>query len=123
MRLDLIVMRVSDWAAAVDWYSGVLGLEILHREDDHRFCMLGFPSGETKLAIHHQDSGTAGQSRCIPNILVEDLAAAVDRLQQKGVKFLGPIRGGDEGYRVISLHDPEGNELQLYEWVAHGGEG
>ena len=27
------------------------------------------------------------------------------------------IHGGDEGFRIVTLQDPEGNELQLYEWL------
>jgi len=117
-RLDIVVIKVKDWPAAVRWYTEEFGLRLLYREDDHRWCQLAFPDGGTTLALFGVDAvDLTTQNRCIPDILVDDLAATVDYLRRRGVAFRGDIRGGDEGYRVISLIDPEGNELQFYEWV------
>lgn len=117
-KLDIVVIRVKDWPAAVRWYTEKLGLKLLYREDDHRWCQLAFPDGGTTLALFGVDAvEPTTQNRCIANILVDDLPATVSELRRRGVAFRGDIRGGDEGYRIASLIDPEGNDLQLYELV------
>ncbi len=117
-KLDIVIVRVRDWPAAVQWYTEKLGLKLLYREDDHRWCQMAFPDGGATLALFGVDSlELTTRNRCVPNILVNDLNVTVDALRGRGVEFRGDIRGGDEGYRIASLIDPEGNELQLYEWV------
>ena len=117
-KLDIVVILVKDWPAAVQWYTTRLGLEIVYKEDDDQWTQLSFPDGGAKLALYRADSvDLSGRNRCIPDILVDDLEATVAELKRRGIEFRGDIRGGDEGFRIITLLDPEGNELQLYEWV------
>lgn len=117
-KLDLVVLMVVDWSASVEWYTRVLGLELVYKEDDDQWCQLRFPEGDTTLALHGgASSHTRTGNRCIPDIQVTDLAETVRELKRRGVEFLGEIRGGDEGFRIATFVDPEGNELQLYEWI------
>ena len=117
-KLDTVVVLVSDWPGAVRWYTQKLGLRLLYKEDDDQWCQLAFPKGETRLALYHRDGlDSKIRNRCIPDIQVDNLESAVKELRSRGVSFPGDIRGGDEGYRIISLLDPEGNELQLYEYA------
>jgi catechol 2,3-dioxygenase-like lactoylglutathione lyase family enzyme len=117
-KLDIVVMLVKDWPAAVRWYTEKLGLKLLYKEDDDRWCQLAFPDGGTTLALYGADTvDPSARNRCLPDILVDDLSATVEELRRRGVEFRGDIRGGDEGYRIATLIDLEGNELQLYEWI------
>lgn len=117
-KLDIVVIQVKDWPNAVKWYTEKLGLKLLYREDDDQWCQLTFPEGETNLALLGNSKGIEkGSNRCLPDILVDNLDRTVKELKAREVKFKGDIRGGDEGFRIITLQDPEGNELQLYEWV------
>lgn len=117
-KLDIVVIQVKDWSNAVKWYTEKLGLKLLYREDDDQWCQLTFPEGGTNLALlGNSKEIEKGSNRCLPDILVDNLDQTVKELKTKGVKFKGDIRGGDEGFRIISLQDPEGNELQLYEWL------
>jgi predicted enzyme related to lactoylglutathione lyase len=102
----------------VTWYSETLGLTVFVREDQDKFCLLGFPEGEGKLALVGEHPVELGPvNRCMPNIHCQDLRGTVAALKKKGVKFLENLHGEDEGYRLITALDPEGNYLQLYEYA------
>jgi len=117
-KLDIVVIQVKDWDKAVQWYTEKLGLKVAYKEDDDKWCQLSFPEGDAKLALLGWGAeGNDGKNRCLPDILVDNLNLTVKELESKGVTFKGDIRGGDEGFRIATLEDPEGNELQLYEWV------
>ncbi|MCH8012700.1 MAG: VOC family protein [Candidatus Marinimicrobia bacterium] len=117
-KLDIVVILVEDWPAAVRWYTQKLGLKVAYKEDDDQWCQLSFPDGGTNLALYGKESvDQSVQNRCLPDILVENPDETVKELKGRGIKFRGDIRGGDEGFRIIALQDPEGNELQLYEWI------
>ena len=120
-KLDIVVIVVRDWPAAVAWYTEKLGLRVLYREDDDQWCQLAFPAGGANLALlGNPRVDIAAGNRCLPDILVDNLDAAVRELRERGVPFKGNIRGGDEGFRIATFVDPEGNELQIYEWVESG---
>lgn len=117
MKLDLVQIVAVDWDALTNWYINVLGLEAVAKEDDHRYAQLRFPAGGALLGIVGGRDVEKGKSRCIPFIRVEDLPGTVTTLKERGVQFLGDLRGGDEGFRIISAQDPEGNRLDFYEYL------
>ena len=116
-KLDIVLICVNDWPGAVTWYSETLGLEVAHKEDDDQFCLLAFPEGETRLALLGSATAQADGSRCRPDILVDDLDVTVEALRAKGVVIRGKPSGEEEGFRLVGIEDPEGNVLQLYEWI------
>ena len=74
-KLDIVVILVKDWPTAVQWYIEKLGLEIVYQEDEDQWCQLSFPEGDTRLALLGADTiDMDSQSRCVPDILVDDLA-------------------------------------------------
>jgi catechol 2,3-dioxygenase-like lactoylglutathione lyase family enzyme len=106
---------VRDWKTAVDWYTTVLGFEVVVAEDDDQFCLLDTGGAALGLATDHpeQSAGTA-ENRVAPGIKVDDLDATLDRLRSEGIRIDPIIDGGDEGYRLARIWDPEGNRLHLY---------
>ena len=57
-----------------------------------------------------------GRSRCLPTFQVDDLAATLQELRDRGVTVERDVTGGDEGFRSADVADCEGNLIQLYEW-------
>ncbi len=117
-KIDVVTMYVRNWLAAVRWYSEVLGLKIGPYEEDHRFCMLRTPQGDTMLALasdHPEFAASGGENRCAPSILVEDLDATLADLRAKGVRIDPKLDAEGEGFRLARIWDPEGNRLNLYE--------
>ena len=118
-RLDMVEIYVNDWEAAVAWYTDVLGLTCEAREDDDRFCILGFPDGGATLALFGGPVkvDTSHHSRCQPAMFVDDLDATIETLRGRGARFEGEIQDpADEAYRLVRVLDPEDNVLIVYEW-------
>jgi catechol 2,3-dioxygenase-like lactoylglutathione lyase family enzyme len=118
-RLDIVQIKVRDWPSAVRWYTENLGLELTAYEEDHQYCWLRFPEGETRIALHGQPDLAAGNTapRCVPVIYVDSLDSVLEALQAKGIHRASDITGEEEGYRTASVKDPEGNVVQFYEWT------
>ena len=113
--LNMVEIRVSDWDSAVQWYTEKLGLT-MGNVDEHRYCRIKLPDGNTTIALNGTMPVELGShNRTVPLIQVDDLDGTVAELRRRGVEFSGDIRSGKEGYRIVSLDDPEGNRLQLYE--------
>ena len=110
-KLDLVVFRVRDWRAAVRFYTEALGFKLVHSVDEDRWAMLELPDGETRIGLLGGDGGPR------PNVRCDDLAATVDELKRRGVRVTEDLRVSAKGYRVATVVDPEGNELQLYDWT------
>jgi catechol 2,3-dioxygenase-like lactoylglutathione lyase family enzyme len=122
-RLDMVEMYVNDWEEAVRWYTQVLGLQVAAREDDDRFCLLGFPDGGATLALFSGERtvDTSHHSRCQPAMFVDDLEATMGVLRDRGARFEGDMQDDpDEGYRLVRVLDPEDNVLIVYEWRTTG---
>jgi catechol 2,3-dioxygenase-like lactoylglutathione lyase family enzyme len=113
--LDAITIQVRDWEAAVSWYTDVLGLTVVAREDDHRFCML--QTGGAMLALasdHPEHARSSAENRIAPGFRVDDLETTLAALSAAGVRIDPELDGGDEGYRLARIWDMEGNRLHLY---------
>jgi catechol 2,3-dioxygenase-like lactoylglutathione lyase family enzyme len=113
--LDVVTIQVRDWDAAVSWYTEMLGLTVVVREDDHRFCMLQTGGAMLALATDHPEhASSTGENRIAPSFQVGDLDAAVARLSAAGVKVDPELDGGHEAYRLARIWDLEGNRINLY---------
>jgi catechol 2,3-dioxygenase-like lactoylglutathione lyase family enzyme len=113
-KLDIVSMRVRDWAAALAWYRDKLGLEPAALHGDP-WCLLTFPEGDATLALDGTNPVGSGNN-CIPSIQVHDLPNTVLTLKERGVHFVREPEG-DEGYRMAAIADPEGNVINLYEYL------
>ena len=113
--LDLVTIQVRSWAAAVQWYSEVLGLPIITLDEDDGFCMFGTDGATLALASDHPDQAAGTEeNRLAPAFRVADLDGTLVRLRSLGVRADPVIDGEDEGYRLARIYDPEGNRLHLY---------
>lgn len=115
---------VDDIDAARMFYRDTLGLDV--RDNDMGFLDLQLASGSSILIYakpHHEPA-----SFTILNFPVEDVDAAVDELNARGVDTKiyaddefptdskGILRGGDQGPDIAWFRDPAGNVLS----VLHG---
>ena len=113
-KITMVSVRVSDWKASVDWYRDKLGLRPAGIHDDP-WCVMLLPEGETVFALDGTNP-VLGASNCIPNVLVDNLKETVRVLKDRGVRFARDIiDDADEGYRIATIEDLEGNLINLYE--------
>ena len=111
----MVTVQVRDFDAAVAWYRDVLGLSVVWLEPGE-FCSLAFArrSATLALATDHPDriSERPGVG-WTPVIAVDDFDATVASLRSQGVVFDAEEEGGDEGYRLVRVRDPEGNPIGI----------
>jgi catechol 2,3-dioxygenase-like lactoylglutathione lyase family enzyme len=114
--LDHVYYWTRDMDRAVAFYGEVLGLPLLRREDDQWAL---FDAGPVQFALHGSIEGhpvAPGGATAV--FRVDDLDGAVRALQERGVEFhdhLGEVAGFA---RFRSFSDPDGNTVQLIEYVA-----
>jgi glyoxylase I family protein len=116
MRLHHVSLLVADTARSLDFYCGVLGLELEPNRPD-----LGFPGAWLNLGdnqIHllelpnpdpvagHPEHG--GRDRHTA-LLAEDFEQACQRLDQAGIQYTL----SRSGRKALFCRDPDGNAIEL----------
>ena len=110
-------VAVKDIDKAKEFYGGTLGLE----QTDENPGGVGYKSGEGQLFVYPSSTAGSGQATCA-SWNVEDVAAVVDELKQKGVLFEhydlpGATLEGDVHVmgemKAAWFKDPDGNILGL----------
>jgi catechol 2,3-dioxygenase-like lactoylglutathione lyase family enzyme len=114
-RIDHVWFWVADMDRAVDFYTGRLGLGLRMRHGDDWAEVDG---GGIRIGLH---GGPGNGASPLPGgtvvFEVDDLDLAKAGLEQKGLAFdehLGEVPGYA---RYASFTDPDGNAMQLIEYV------
>jgi catechol 2,3-dioxygenase-like lactoylglutathione lyase family enzyme len=114
-QLDHVYYWTRDMDRAVAFYRDVVGLRLL-RQDGSQWAL--FDAGPVQFALHGVLEGhpvTMGGATAV--FRVDDLDTAVSALEEKGVRF-GDHLGEVAGFaRFRSFTDPDGNTVQLIEYV------
>ena len=103
IRLDHVVIAVSDWERSIDFYCAVVGAEVIDRGRG-RVC---FRIGETQLNVHGRASTrrpTWPASRCAPEIVISAFAGTVR--SRKLLRTLVATRG-----RLLGLEGHSGSDV------------
>jgi catechol 2,3-dioxygenase-like lactoylglutathione lyase family enzyme len=112
---------VSDVDEAIAFYTTHLGFTLLSRAapafaDVTRGDLRLLLSGRTSSAGRAMPDGSlpqpGGWNRI--QLVVEDLAADVDRLRAAGLRFRNDIVRGPGGAQVL-IEDPSGNPIELFQ--------
>jgi catechol 2,3-dioxygenase-like lactoylglutathione lyase family enzyme/GNAT superfamily N-acetyltransferase len=116
--LDHVYNWTTDMDRAVAFYRDVLGLELVRR-DGGNWAL--FDAGGRPFALHGAVEGhPVGTGGATAVFRVPDLDAAMRTLEERGVTF-SPHVGEVQGYaRFSSFTDPDGNTVQLIEYVTGG---
>lgn len=123
MRLLHTMLRVTDLQQSIDFYTQLLGMELLRSKDypDGRFTLafLGYgdESENTALELTHNwdtDSYELGNAFGHLAIEVEDVYAACEAIKAKGgevVREAGPMKHGSTVLAFVK--DPDGYMIEL----------
>jgi catechol 2,3-dioxygenase-like lactoylglutathione lyase family enzyme len=120
VRIDHVqlAMPAGREAAAVAFYEGLLGIRHVPKPP-HLAARGGcwFESDGVKVHLG-VEPGFRPARKAHPALLVDDLAALVERLAEAGV----PLRDDEplDGYDRVYADDPFGNRLELLEPLADG---
>src|SRR3954452_14894070 len=113
---------VADVPAAVDFYTGLLGFQVVMAPAP-TFAALS--RGDLRLLLNQPGAGGAGQAMpdgTLPQpggwnriqLEVEDLEGFVAQLNAADARFRNEIVSGRGGKQIL-LEDPSGNVIELFE--------
>jgi catechol 2,3-dioxygenase-like lactoylglutathione lyase family enzyme len=113
---------VDDVAAAIPFYTGLLGFK-LDMHPAPGFARLS--RGDLQLLLNRPGAGGAGQAMPAGQhpapggwnriqIEVEDLEATVEKLKGEGARFRNDIVTGNGGKQIL-VEDPSGNAIELFQ--------
>ena len=112
---------VDDVDAAIDFYTRHLGFSVASdmspafadvRRGALSLLLSGPKSSAARPMPDGRKPGPGGWNRI--HLLVEDIAAEVERLRAEGVEFRNEIVKGPGGRQIV-LDDPSGNPVELFE--------
>jgi catechol 2,3-dioxygenase-like lactoylglutathione lyase family enzyme len=112
---------VKDVEAAIAFYVSHLGFTLLSKtlpafadviRGDLRLLLSGSASSAGRPMPDGRVPGPGGWNRI--ELVVDDLAAEVDRLRSAGLTFRNDIVTGPGGSQIL-LEDPSGNVIELFQ--------
>jgi catechol 2,3-dioxygenase-like lactoylglutathione lyase family enzyme len=123
---ELVSVRymVHDVGAAVDFYTEHLGFEVRLNagpafadvtRGNLRLLLSGPKSSAGRSMPDGATPGPGGWNRI--HLVVDDLAAEVDRLRGEGVPFRNDVVTGPGGSQIL-IQDPSGNVVELFQPAA-----
>ena len=111
----------KDQAAAVDFYTNVLGFEVIIDQQmgpDMRFVTVAPKGAVTAIALAHEswagDIGSPGGNTGI-SLITTDIDETYKTLSARGVRFKGEIETMPWGDKAVWFYDLEDNEFFLNE--------
>ena len=120
------VVFAKDLARLADFYSQVIGMAEVHRDQDH----VVLDDAQFQLVVHGVPHDIAARIRITEPAQVRDNAAiklclavqSIEQARQAAASLggkVGPKRQEWEarGFRACDGHDPEGNVFQVREWA------
>ncbi|MFC1409303.1 VOC family protein [Streptacidiphilus sp. N1-12] len=127
MELTQIRLLVSDFPSVYRFYRDILGLKPQFEAENGPYAKLTPDTGHAAIALQDRTTiaGTLDQlapdpqgHRALVVLRVDDLDATHAELTSRGAEFTrAPAPMGDR-MRVAYLEDPEGNVIELQEWLA-----
>ena len=118
--VDFVTLPAKDIEASRHFYGSVLGLPFVKHYGD--MPATEYQAGNLTLAIMEPSAfGQEFRPLALPVAFrVDDVAAARERLEAQGVKFVSETFDSGVCYQAIFL-DPAGNTLDLHHRYAPGG--
>ena len=113
-------LGVKDMDAAIKWYSGVLGFELIYRMDEMAWCELKSPVARVQIGLSQvEDLQVEGGATL--TFGVKDIGAARSTLEGQQVRFDGDTQTIPGMVSLATFFDPDGNKMMLYQDLAEGG--
>jgi lactoylglutathione lyase len=122
-RMQRVVLQVTDLDRSLDFYTRLLGMEILDRHEHKKhhtvqFC-LGYGQNSTGMVleiVHRSRDAVKPADRCALGhivIGVTGISTLCDILAAEGVCIPRPPRSGDK--TIALIEDPDGHRIELVE--------
>ena len=106
-------MPVKDLDASINWYTEVLGFQLLYRVDDIGWCELQSSVEKVNVGLSQVEDPQPGGAT--PTFGVNDIEKAQDSLSDSGAKIEGDVITYPGMVKLRNFYDPDGNSLMLYQ--------
>ena len=106
--------RVDELERARDFYVGLLGFTEVYRDEDGRWLRLS--RGGVELHVAEGEGVGDPEGEAVVTLEVVDVKAEGERLREAGVD-VGVVLEIPGTIRLLDVHDPDGNRVQLSEDV------
>jgi lactoylglutathione lyase len=123
MELSQVRLIVSDFPACFRFYRDVLGLKPQFDDDSGPYAK--FEAGAAGIALHDRADlarslpglAAAAGDRALVVLKVDDVAEYAASVTARGATLIAEPAVMWERLRVAYLRDPEGNLIELQEWL------
>ena len=125
MRILHTMLRVGDLPRAIDFYTGVLGMKVLHTTDrpdqKYKLAFVGYGSEATDAVLeltYNYGVDNYALGTAFGHIALEfpDVAKACDAVRAKGGTVTRPAGAVKGGATVIAfVQDPDGYKIEFIE--------
>jgi lactoylglutathione lyase len=127
MRLLHTMLRVGDLQRSIDFYTQVLGMQLLRRSENPEYkyslAFVGYEGNPSQAEIeltynHGTDSYDMGTAYGHIALGVPDAYAAVDKIKAAGgnvTREAGPVKGGSTVIAFVT--DPDGYKIELIQRI------
>lgn len=106
-----LALSVKDRHASADWYSRMLGFELLYHADEAGWSELATKTAGVTLGLGEQTEAAPGNS--VPVFGIGDIASARAALEAEGVRFDGPTDTIEGMVSTATFYDLDDNALML----------
>lgn len=118
--LDHVTIVVTDLAATRKFYVDILGMREVERPQ-FQFVGQWFQAGATQIHTILEAEGTGRAGTAVERntrghhfaFLVEDAAAAYQKIQELGLSVVSPPRTRPDGAVQVFVQDPDGHLVEL----------
>ena len=114
-----IAMRVSDMNASIEWYTTVLGFELIYKLDDMGWSELKSSVPGVNIGLSQVEDIKLGGPT--PTFGVVDIENARSALEAQGIKFDGETIVVPGMVKLATFFDPDGNSLMFFESLSEEG--
>ncbi|MBN1883817.1 MAG: VOC family protein [Deltaproteobacteria bacterium] len=119
MRFDHVGIKSNNVEKSLDFYTRILGFQILEKVDmvGRSFYFIG--NDETKIEIEDANPGdvrldcSTGYGLYHIALIVKDIDALAERLKAEGVTFIMEPIQLREDRKIAFIEDPDGVHIQL----------
>ena len=118
--MELVWISVKDFKAAIKFYTEVIGLKLIEKNDEWGLAELvgqdgkGLRLGIAKEDLKGQDPVKPGQNAVL-TIVVDNIDKSSKELIAKGIKLIGSMQEVPGQVKLQTARDLDGNYFQLVE--------
>lgn len=115
-KIELAWITVSDFEKSLEFFTHVVGLEVVNRDDTMGWAELRGKDGSfLGIAKSNSFNPVKPGANAIVTMTVENIDAARKEFQQKGAKLLGDVMEVPGHVKLQMFVDDDNNHFQLVE--------